>query len=104
MRVVIAEDSLLLREGLATLLTDAGFEVVARAADADDGRLAHIGNSGRARRPAGGACEHKAQGTHHCQAACHLAAIVRPFADEDNARVGERRLRLGEWFGDCHLP
>jgi DNA-binding NarL/FixJ family response regulator len=35
-RVVIAEDSVLLREGLATLLTDAGFEVVARAADADD--------------------------------------------------------------------
>jgi DNA-binding NarL/FixJ family response regulator len=35
-RVVIAEDSLLLREGLATLLTEAGFEVVARAADADD--------------------------------------------------------------------
>jgi DNA-binding NarL/FixJ family response regulator len=36
MRVVIAEDSVLLREGLATLLTDAGFDVVARAADADD--------------------------------------------------------------------
>jgi len=35
-RVVIAEDSLLLREGLATLLTEAGFEVVARAGDADD--------------------------------------------------------------------
>ena len=36
MRVVIAEDSLLLREGLATLLTEAGFEVVARTGDADD--------------------------------------------------------------------
>jgi DNA-binding NarL/FixJ family response regulator len=35
-RVVIAEDSLLLREGLATLLTEAGFEVVARAGDGDD--------------------------------------------------------------------
>jgi len=35
-RVVIAEDSLLLREGLATLLTEAGFDVVARASDAED--------------------------------------------------------------------
>jgi DNA-binding NarL/FixJ family response regulator len=36
LRVVIAEDSVLLREGLATLLADAGFDVVARASDADD--------------------------------------------------------------------
>jgi DNA-binding NarL/FixJ family response regulator len=35
-RVVIAEDSVLLREGLARLLEDAGFELVARAGDADD--------------------------------------------------------------------
>ena len=34
MRIVIADDSALLREGLARLLTDAGHEVVARAADA----------------------------------------------------------------------
>ncbi|MCY1139299.1 response regulator transcription factor [Actinoplanes sp. Pm04-4] len=34
MRVAIAEDSVLLREGLARLLTDAGFEVVARCGDA----------------------------------------------------------------------
>ncbi|MBI2760238.1 MAG: response regulator transcription factor, partial [Chloroflexi bacterium] len=33
MRVVIAEDSVLLREGLARLLIDAGFDVVARAGD-----------------------------------------------------------------------
>lgn len=33
MRVVIAEDSVLLREGIARLLTDAGFEVVARVGD-----------------------------------------------------------------------
>lgn len=33
MRVVIAEDSVLLREGLVRLLTDAGFEVVARVGD-----------------------------------------------------------------------
>ena len=33
MRVVIAEDSVLLREGIARLLTDAGCEVVARVAD-----------------------------------------------------------------------
>jgi DNA-binding NarL/FixJ family response regulator len=34
MRVVIGEDSALFREGLARLLTDAGHDVVARAADA----------------------------------------------------------------------
>jgi len=34
-RVVIADDSGLLRDGLANLLTEAGVEVVARAADAD---------------------------------------------------------------------
>jgi DNA-binding NarL/FixJ family response regulator len=35
-RVVIAEDSVLLREGVAKLLEDEGFEVVGRAGDADD--------------------------------------------------------------------
>ena len=36
MRVVIAEDSVLLREGLARLLTDAGFQVLARCSNPDD--------------------------------------------------------------------
>ena len=36
MRVVIAEDSVLLREGLARLLTDAGHEVVRRVDNGDD--------------------------------------------------------------------
>ncbi len=36
MRVVIADDSILLREGLVRLLAEAGFEVVAQAGDADD--------------------------------------------------------------------
>ncbi len=36
MRVAIAEDSVLLREGVARLLTDAGCDVVARCATADD--------------------------------------------------------------------
>ena len=36
MRVVIADDAVLLREGAARLLEDAGFEVVAQAGDADD--------------------------------------------------------------------
>src|SRR5205823_6320250 len=36
MRVAIAEDSVLLREGLARLLTEAGFEVVAQCGTADD--------------------------------------------------------------------
>jgi DNA-binding NarL/FixJ family response regulator len=35
MRVAIAEDSVLLREGLARLLSDSGFEVVAQCEDAD---------------------------------------------------------------------
>ena len=35
MRVVIAEDTVLLREGLAGLIEDAGHEVVGRAGDAD---------------------------------------------------------------------
>jgi DNA-binding NarL/FixJ family response regulator len=36
MRVVLADDSVLLREGIARLLTDAGFDVVAQAGDAED--------------------------------------------------------------------
>jgi DNA-binding NarL/FixJ family response regulator len=36
MRVVIADDSVLLRAGLVRLLEDAGFEVVAEASDAED--------------------------------------------------------------------
>jgi DNA-binding NarL/FixJ family response regulator len=35
-RVVIADDAVLLREGAARLLTEAGHDVVAQAADADD--------------------------------------------------------------------
>jgi DNA-binding NarL/FixJ family response regulator len=36
MRVVVAEDSVLLREGVVRLLVEAGFDVVAQAGDADD--------------------------------------------------------------------
>ena len=36
MRVVLAEDSVLLREGVARILQDAGFEVVGQAGTADD--------------------------------------------------------------------
>jgi DNA-binding NarL/FixJ family response regulator len=36
LRVVIGEDDVLLREGIARLLTDAGFDVVAQTGDADD--------------------------------------------------------------------
>jgi DNA-binding NarL/FixJ family response regulator len=35
-RVVVAEDAVLLREGIVRLLTEAGLEVVAQAGDADD--------------------------------------------------------------------
>ena len=36
MRILIAEDSALFREGLARLLVDAGHEIVARVSDADE--------------------------------------------------------------------
>ena len=36
MRVAIAEDAVLLREGLSRLLGDEGFEVVGQCGDADD--------------------------------------------------------------------
>ena len=36
MRVVIADDSVLMREGTARLLEDAGFDVVGQAVDGDD--------------------------------------------------------------------
>jgi DNA-binding NarL/FixJ family response regulator len=36
LRIVIGEDDVLLREGVARLLADAGLDVVARAGDADD--------------------------------------------------------------------
>jgi DNA-binding NarL/FixJ family response regulator len=36
LRVAIGEDDVLLREGIARILTDAGLEVVAQAGDADD--------------------------------------------------------------------
>jgi len=36
MRVVVAEDSVLLREGIVRLLEEAGFDVVAQAGDADE--------------------------------------------------------------------
>ena len=39
MRVAIAEDSVLLREGLARLLGDAGFDVIAQCGNADELRL-----------------------------------------------------------------
>ena len=36
MRVVLADDSILLREGIARLLAEAGFEVVGQASTADE--------------------------------------------------------------------
>ena len=36
MRVLVADDSVLLREGVVRLLADAGFEIVAQAGDAED--------------------------------------------------------------------
>ena len=36
LRVVVADDNALLREGIASLLEDAGYDVVGRAVDADD--------------------------------------------------------------------
>src|SRR5919201_3511842 len=42
MRVVLADDSLLLREGVARVLEEAGFEVVAQSGTAED-LLRHVG-------------------------------------------------------------
>jgi DNA-binding NarL/FixJ family response regulator/class 3 adenylate cyclase len=42
MRVVLADDSILLREGIARLLEDAGFEIAAQSGTADD-LLRHVG-------------------------------------------------------------
>src|SRR3954467_7546625 len=36
LRVVVADDNALLREGIASLLEEAGYDVVGRAVDADD--------------------------------------------------------------------
>jgi DNA-binding NarL/FixJ family response regulator len=36
LRVILAEDSILVREGIASLLEEAGFEVIGRAGDADE--------------------------------------------------------------------
>ena len=36
MRVVVADDAMIVREGLARLLTEAGFDIVGQAADADE--------------------------------------------------------------------
>jgi DNA-binding NarL/FixJ family response regulator len=47
LRVVIGEDDILLREGIARLLTEAGLEVVAQAGDAED-----LLRKGLAHRPA----------------------------------------------------
>jgi DNA-binding NarL/FixJ family response regulator len=49
-RVVVADDAVLFREGLARLLTDAGFEVVGQAADAGE-LLATIREAPRNRLP-----------------------------------------------------
>jgi DNA-binding NarL/FixJ family response regulator len=50
MRVAVADDAVLFREGLARLLAESGFEVVGQAADADE-LLALIGGVGPARMP-----------------------------------------------------
>src|SRR5207302_11334806 len=42
MRIVLADDSVLLREGVARLLEDAGFDVVAQSGTAED-LLRHVG-------------------------------------------------------------
>jgi DNA-binding NarL/FixJ family response regulator len=46
LRIVLADDSVLLREGIARLLAEAGFDVVAQAADPDE-----LLNAVRAHRP-----------------------------------------------------
>ena len=58
LRVVIGEDDVLLREGIARLLTEAGFEVVAQAGDADD--LRRKGEYGKPRGTRAASCRTRA--------------------------------------------
>ena len=56
-RVVIGEDDVLIREGIARLLAEAGFEVAAQAGDAERScarRSRTIGRGGRRRPDAAG--------------------------------------------------
>ena len=59
-RVVIAEDQALLRQGIVRLLEDAGFEVVAEASDAPDllRKVSFFGPTSRRRHP-GAARQHR---------------------------------------------
>ena len=84
LRVVVADDDALLREGIASLLRDAGHEVVGRAHDADDLMLevrAHVPDVAivDVRMPPG-----------HADDGLIAAAEIRrthPTVEDDNRRV-----------------
>ena len=56
MRVVVAEDVMLTREGIVRLLGDAGVEVVAQAEDADGSAASSSANSARTSRSSTSGC------------------------------------------------
>ena len=60
MRVVLADDTMLLREGVALLLGEAGFDVVGQAGNAEE-LIAHVATTARRRdrRPADAADAHR---------------------------------------------
>ena len=64
MRVVIADDNLLVRAGIASLLRDAEVEVVAEAANAED-LLREVDQSGPTSRSSTSACR-RTTGTRAC--------------------------------------
>ena len=84
MRVVVADDAVLLREGLARLLAEAGFEVVGLAADADE-LLAELDD---------GWLRDQVRGLHTC--AAFMAGAPGSYADEVEGCYGVRPTHTDE--------
>ena len=80
MRVVIADDSVLLREGLARLLVEAGFDVAGQAADADELLARSRRSAGRGDRRHPHAADPHRRGPPRCEGDPHahpeLAVLV----------------------------
>ena len=112
MRIVIAEDSVLLRAGLTRLLADAGEEVVAAVDNADDlltvveRHQPELILKEHRRQPGSGHCPRNRH--RDCRAASHSAArgqrgidhgdnrrvaVLFEFAGDQRTEVGERGLR-----------
>jgi len=83
MRVVIAEDSVLLREGVANLLQNEGFEIVGRGGDADE-LLRQV----RSHRPDVAIVDVRMPPTHTDEGARAAVPAVRSTAGSSRALAG----------------